>query len=712
MKKLLILLSIVLLVVTGCASTYVTSSEQEIKDALEVGINLVDNPGFETGGADNWGTSDSVYISMNKVHSGMYSALFAPVGGSEYFYNVITADSDWGDNLIVSCWVNLASAFDADNVVFMMERQLEGRNETFKMQPEARSGWQQLIMEVPAADIGVQNIVVKAEVYSAQGPVYFDDFQVVSASGAPVNFIRNGSFSSYEASWSGYAHSYGRDGDGALLDFSVPNSGLAQSTGWNAQTRPVYDSGLDMEFSVYVAPTSGSEGIIRLRVERKPSGDSIYRDFMIREGSGWQMISMPVPATAEAVEETIFHIETVNGTGTVMVDDVSLEVTNLQNATGYGSSEVQVLSAEDTVQVYLTNANLESGDSGVSSNWGLSPGWDQLAESRWMNDGVARSGSGSVYVMQERDKEQVFLQADGWQDRSTTAMYDPSQPMLFSAWVNMDSVDGDGVYLRVERKYDVDGAEQVLLSSSERVTGSTDGWQQLSVYVAPSDIEFKEVLWDVVVSPGTGSLYIDDLDFVHTELQDEAGAPASDIPEQGENVLRNAGLEELNPDGSVLHWDVWPGKPEEGVRNYEIDTSAPYEGDKALKVNLEIGNAQAVYQYCVQDTAGKFDFNQVYTFSCALRFEDVMTFDGKGVTIGIKRRGIDGNEYNVYQRIDEVTKDWDVYSVTTEAAPVEIIQYDVILDIGSGIGSVSMDDCRLELAEEMPEEPVLELVWE
>ena len=148
------------------------------------------------------------------------------------------------------------------------------------------------------------------------------------------------------------------------------------------------------------------------------------------------------------------------------------------------------------------------------------------------------------------------------------------------------------------------------------------------------------------------------------------------------------------------------------MRNYEIDTSAPYEGDKALKVNLEIGNAQAVYQYCVQDTAGKFDFNQVYTFSCALRFEDVMTFDGKGVTIGIKRRGIDGNEYNVYQRIDEVTKDWDVYSVTAEAAPVEIIQYDVILDIGSGIGSVSMDDCRLELAEEMPEEPVLELVWE
>ena len=713
MKKFLILASIAILALTGCASSYVASTEQELQDALALGINIVDNAGLETGNLDNWGWSDGVYTSMYKPHSGMYSLMVVPNGGVEYFYNVLTADTDWTGDLIVSTWVYLSSAFDADNVTFILERQLEGRNETYKMQPDPKSGWQQLIMEVPAAEIGVQNLVVKAELNSAQAPVYFDDFQVVVSSGAPVNFIRNGSFSDYEASWSGYAHSYGRDGDGAVLDFSVPNSGLAQSTAWNAQTRPVYDPDLDMMFSAYVAPAVESEGAIRLRVERKPSGDSIYKDFTIKAGSGWQQVTMPVPSSGEAVNETVFHIEVVEGNGRVFVDDVQLVPSNLESSVSTTAGAVSTMSAEDAVQVYLTNQNLESGDSGISSNWGLAPGWDQLKDSKWTNTGLAHSGTGSVFVQQEAGKEQVFLQADGWQDRSTTAIYDPTQPMVFSAWVNMDNVDGDGVYLRVERKYDVNGAEQVLLSTSERVTGSTDGWQRLEVYVEPSDIEFKEVLWDVVVSPGSGSLYIDDLDFTTSEVREVSSEETvSDIPAPGENVLRNSGLEELNPDGTVLHWDVWPGKPEEGVRNFEIDTETPYEGEGSLQINLEMGNAQAVYQYCVQDTAGKFDFNQEYTFSCALRFEDVMTFDGKGVQIGIKRRGIDGNEYNVYQRLDVTSADWAVYEVTAPKAPVEIIQYDVILDIGAGVGSVAIDDCRLTLAEEAPEDEPLELVWE
>lgn len=161
----------------------------------------------------------------------------------------------------------------------------------------------------------------------------------------------------------------------------------------------------------------------------------------------------------------------------------------------------------------------------------------------------------------------------------------------------------------------------------------------------------------------------------------------------------------------MTHWDVWPGNPEEGTRDYEVITEGAYDSSKALKINLVLGNAQAVYQYCVMDTAGKFDFNIAYTFSCMLKLDGVMTLDGKGVTIGIKRRGADGNEYNVYQRIDETDCDWTQFSVTAPKVDVEIIQYDVILDMGAGFGSITMDDCRLMPADDL-ESGELVLSWE
>lgn len=530
MRKVLIFISIILVVITGCASNYVTSSDQAIKDALSAGINILDNPGFETGNEDNWGFSDFVNISTTKVHSGTYSAMFAPIGGTEYFYNVVTADSQLTGRLIVSAWVNLSSAFDADCVILIMERQLKGgRNDLYTTHPEKKSGWQQVIIEVPSAEIGVQNLVVKATVNSAQGPVYFDDFAIVEASGSELSFIRNGSFSDYGSNWSGYSYGYGRDGNGSLLDFSKKNSELMQSTAWYAETRPYFDATQDMLLSVYVAPTEDSEGTIRLSIERKPTGERIHKDYKIKAGSGWQRIELPIAGTDEDIDETILHITVIDGIGTAIVDDVKLAIVNLGSQVSSGTM------AENT----------------------------------------------------------------------------SSEP---------------------------------------------------------------------VVTFG--------------------------------NVLRNSGLEDLNPDGTTLHWDIWPGNPNEGVRNFEIDTTSQYKGDRSLKINLEIGNAQAVYQYCVADTVGKFDFNKEYTFSCALKLEDVMTFDGKGVVIGIKRRGIDGNEYNVYKRIDESTTDWTVYEVTAESAPVEIVQYDVILDIGAGIGSVSIDDCQLKIAEPKEEESIIDLAWE
>lgn len=421
----------------------------------------------------------------------------------------------------------------------------------------------------------------------------------------------------------------------------------------------------------------------------------------------WQQVIIDVPAIELVGVQYLVVKGTANSAvGPVYFDDITL-VSLATGDTVKASSAAGVVEYDANSCIYLTNSSLENGDSKIASNWGLAPGWDAVPLSYWGNDAkYSRTGNGYVYIQQVADKEQVLLQADGWQDRSVTEVYDPTKPMLFTAWIKADDVDGDGVYLRVERKYDVNGVEQVLLSSSERFTGTSDGWIKLEAYVEPSDLDFKEVLWDVVVSAGTGAVCVDDLYFEESEAMDVV-VTIDDTPEPGENVLRNVSLNDLNPDGTTTHWDVWPGNPSEGIRNSEVIQEEGY--GNVLKINLEFGNAQAVYQYCVQDTVGKFNFNEDYVFSCDIKCDGVVSLDGKGVAIGIKRRGVDGNEYNVSQRIDETASGWNTWSISAPEAPVDIIQYDVIVDIGAGVGSVYLDNFSLTLQE--PEEEIV-LAWE
>ena len=717
MKKAALVLLAVLMLLSSCASSYEALQDEKIALASESAPNVVRNGGFETGDLTEWGGSDGVAVSSATAHTGKYSLCFYPTAGVEYTYNVLPKqefDKDAG--AIVSAWVKLPSAFEADKVRIIVEKQMNGGlNQYTEVHPERTSEWQQVHMYVePTFSGSVQDFVIKAEVNSVRGPVYIDDYEVISLNSESVNYLKNGKFTYRSDSWSNYVESFGRDEVGAMIDLSDTTKPLNQSTGflpvgWNLK----YDGTIDVTFSAYVAPVGDAEGIVRLRVERIPDLGIYYKEFVISPNSGWQKISLDVPASEVACNEAVFYIESVSGSGKVLVDDASVTIANFGvGFDGTSSNAPQMMSPDAIVKPYLTNGDLEGGNNGVSNNWGLAPGWEVLPDSYWANEGIeARSGSGAVFVQQLPSIEQVFLQANGWQDRGTTKEYDATKPMVFKAWVKAENVTGDGVYLRVERKYDVNGAEQVLFSTSEAITGTTDGWVELEAYIEPSDIEFKEILWDVVVTPGEGSVTIDDLT---CELTDETASTFSnaDAVQPGDNVLRNSGLDELNVDGTTTHWDVWPGNPAEGVRDSEVIEEEGH--GNVLKVNLQTSNAQAVYQYCVGDTVGKFDFNQDYTFSCDIKCEGVMTLDGKGVTIGVKRRGVDGNEYNEYYRIDEMAQGWNTYSISPTPAPVDVVQYDVIVDMGSGVGSVYLDNFSLTLAEIEAEAETEELVlaWE
>ena len=57
---------------------------------------------------------------------------------------------------------------------------------------------------------------------------------------------------------------------------------------------------------------------------------------------------------------------------------------------------------------------------------------------------------------------------------------------------------------------------------------------------------------------------------------------------------------------------------------------------------------------------------------------------------------------------------WNTYSISPTPAPVDVVQYDVIVDMGSGVGSVYLDNFSLTLAETEAEAETEELVlaWE
>ena len=519
MKRYIIGLLLSLFLLCSCATGYVAQQQLNVSFALKAGINLVSNNDFENGSVESWGMSDGVAVSRAKAHTGDYSLCVYPTGGVEYFYNVLTQDFDMSSGALASVWVKLPSALDSSHVRFQVELQRSGgRNLTLDAYPKSTASWQQLFIEIPASIEQMQYIVIKGEVNSTHGPVYFDDFKLISLKSEEINYIKNGSFNSGNSSWANFVSSYGRDGRGALISLENTSRSLEQSTLFqSAISNPKYNAKLDGVFTVFASPFADAEGVVRLKVEHRPSGVVYSNDFYISPDSGWQLLTLNVPGIEGDVSETLFSICPVSGKGEISIDDVKF----------------------------------------VSANFGI---------------------SGEV---------------------------------------------GDSVSVAVATTVNSDG-----------------------------------------------------------------------------NVLRNSKLDDLNPDGTTTHWDVWPGNPAEGIRNSQVIQE---EGrGNVLKINLEFGNGQAVYQYCVQDTVGKFDFNKDYTFSC-----DVFSLDGKGITIGVKRRGIDGKEYNEYQRVDENTSGWNTWSITPSPAPVEIVQYDVIVDIGAGMGSVYIDNFSLKEAETVNDDIVL-----
>jgi len=265
---------------------------------------------------------------------------------------------------------------------------------------------------------------------------------------------------------------------------------------------------------------------------------------------------------------------------------------------------------------------------------------------------------------------------------------------MLTAWVKTSDLEG-GCFFRVERKSnDAQVGDPV---SSQVVSGNSD-WTQVELYIPPVEGDIQELLIVAEVMPGSGTVTIDDVCLNYTEERE------GEAPEAEDSLLKNPGLEKWNPDGTILHWDIWPGNPQEGVREFETVTDDVHGGEQAVRIDLVYGNGQAIYQYRVMND-NPFDFIQSYEASVWVKMENVSVYDGKGVKLGVKRRDTEGNEHNLYTDIPLGTSDgWIQVKLPAEKADADIIQYVVIVDIGSGSGSVYLDDFDLVPLESVPEE--------
>ena len=638
------------------------------------GINLMDNPGFENG-YENWGRNESLVTENTDTaftHSGAKSYKVTAGAEEEAFaYCTTTATYNRSAACTAGLWVFLFDAADAEKVTVLVERPA---GETLSVHPAAQTGWQRVLLDVPAAENTERHTLKFVVAAGCSGDVYFDDAFLYTTDDNSVNLIRNESFESNKDAWAGeFENSAEQSHSGSFSAKLTGAQSAFQASGWWPNKASANSDGT-LYLSAWVKGGENAGGI-RLRAEVKTaSGVSDYYSKMVSGTTeDWKLLTVAVPCEGVQVQELLVHI-TATGTGVFYADDLKLNAVKPQEELDDTPVDPAFESA------ILRNASLEelNGD-GTITHWDIWPGNPAEGERKFQIVSDAHTGTQAVRIDLHNGNKQAI-----YQYCVDTSAFDFNESYRASVWMKLKDLKTSELTLTVKRR-DSNGNEHNI--STALPTATTDGWV-LFTLDAPKVKGATIVQYDVVVDIGTGSgsVWLDDFDLVPADLD------VVDPGLTGSGLLRNPSLENLNGDGTVTDWDVWPGNPAEGTRRFAVVTDVIHSGGKALRVEPVSGNAHAVYQYCT-DT-GRFDFNGSYTASVWMKLENVQV---SNLTIGVKRKASNGSEYNVYQTLRQGTTDgWVKVQVEVPGLiGATITQYDVIVDIGTGSGRVYLDDFDL-----------------
>ena len=198
--------------------------------------------------------------------------------------------------------------------------------------------------------------------------------------------------------------------------------------------------------------------------------------------------------------------------------------------------------AEEPVN-YAPNPGFENGSDSEAADWGLWPGWDRGS---FITTEGAHGGSRAIKVELNADQNYaLYAGRDG-------AAMNVSGAMKLSMWVKYTDVTG-GFKIGLERKTKETNADAHVWG--ENITGSSDGWTQLTLDIPAAEEEIANINIKVEIAAGTGTLLVDDV-----VLTGEAPLPPEADPNK--NYAKNSGFE----DGSATEAGNW-GLSRVGIRD-------------------------------------------------------------------------------------------------------------------------------------------------
>ncbi len=692
---------------------------QKVEAKTEMSSNYVSNGDFELANpenneASNWGLMpgwDKVpdAISTTKVHGGNYAIVIRQAEEIRHLTQssmwrdvAVTPEYDPSKPMLLKAYVNYEN-LTGEGAFLEIETKRGGNSQVLvgDSLKGSSNGWEQVELYLPPATISVavDEILVGIKVNSGTGVIYVDDVSFEQTEFRDDNevvdkyLLKNQEKKQDGFNWVGNPgfetdlNEWGMipEENGVITGERVHSESKAfRVTGethfWNVIGRNIDRSQeMVLSFWAYFEKPEDAE-LLQFYVSRKDAKEveiEKYK-FFAEKKTGWQKVCVVIPACAVTPDIMVLGADTIaNMTGKVYLDDFYL--TYAKN--NPPAEEIN----------FIGNGSFEYGVD-KPDGWGANPEFNE--GTKWISN--AKHGEKAVQLTAKSDTNVVLLQSTMWGGNPN---FDKNAPLLLTAWVKTSALDG-GCFFRVERK---NKDAQVGDPVSSQVVSGNSGWTQVELYIPPVRGDIEEFLVVAEVMPGKGTAIIDDVHLNYTKERE------GETPEAEDSLLKNPGLEKWNPDGTILHWDVWPGTPQEGVRKFEVVTDDVHGGERAVRIDLVYGNGQAIYQYRVMND-NPFDFNQSYEASVWVKMDKVSVYDGKGVKLGVKRRDTEGNEHNLFTDIPLGTSDgWIQVKLPAEKADADIIQYDVIVDIGSGSGSVYLDDFNLVPLEsvqgEEPETP-------
>ncbi len=406
---------------------------------------------------------------------------------------------------------------------------------------------------------------------------------------------------------------------------------------------------------------TGEGFMIGLERGTASGNDNFFGSRINGSSDGWQQLVLDIPASAFDVTAWTIKVEIATGSGLLLIDDVSLIAVEGEadaNADPDKAAGV-VLTGVVGVNRVTTNPGFEYGQ----DNWGFIGGDAIVTED-------THSGARAASITLSEETAYV-----AWNNLSSGY----SEELIFTAWVKLENVTG-GVQIGLERTcneytYDEDGMVDGVISThpdvfSEVLTGSTDGWQMITVQV-PAAENCESVVVKVNCTTGSGTFYMDDVCVV--------------IADPDKNYVNANGGFEKGADTDISGWALlvngeWPGWSADAL------SDDAFEGKRAVKMVGETTIMQANGW-----GMAKFDMNGAMTVSAKVKAIGV-SGEGTGIRFKIERKDIAVDESELIAITGE---DWQTVTFSVPAVEGDIAELLLHVTGICGEGTILVDDVIL-----------------